>query len=59
MSELEAIKELLNDDLYAGSKDWVASNTINRIRWLIEMYEGKKEELDHAYSMLASFDGDK
>ena len=44
--ELKQIKELLHDDLYAGSKDWKCGNTLDRIEWLISMYEGKKEEVD-------------
>lgn len=44
--ELKQIKELLHDDLYPGSKDWLAADTIGRIQWLIAMYEGKVQEVN-------------
>lgn len=44
--ELKQIKELLHDDLYTGSKDWLAADTIGRIQWLIAMYEGKAQEVN-------------
>jgi len=41
----DAIEKLLNDNLY-DSKDWRASNTVERIEWLISMLESKNEEID-------------
>lgn len=35
----------LPDDLYAGSKDWVASNYAGRVEWLHVMYESAKEAI--------------
>ena len=42
--QLESIKALLPDK-YSESKDWQASNTVNRIDWLKGMFEGKKLEI--------------
>jgi hypothetical protein len=41
----DTIEQLLNDNLY-DSKDWRASNTVERIEWLISMLESKNEEID-------------
>lgn len=42
--QIEAISSLLPDN-YSESKDWKASNTVNRIDWLKEMFENKKSEI--------------
>ena len=44
--QLQQIKELLPDHLYAGSKDWHAGDVVDRVRWLLSMYEAKKEECE-------------
>lgn len=41
----EKLKELLPDDLY-DSKDWKSGGIVERVEWLLSMYESKKEELD-------------
>jgi hypothetical protein len=41
----DTIEQLLNDNLF-DSKDWRASNTVERIEWLISMLESKNEEID-------------
>jgi hypothetical protein len=42
---MDKIKQLLHDNLY-DSKDWRASNTVERIEYLIAMVESKNEEID-------------
>jgi hypothetical protein len=44
----------LPDALYAGSKDWAASNYAGRVEWLHAMYESKKRELETLYAWLES-----
>lgn len=41
---LSIIEEMLNDDLYAGSKDWIASDVIGRVDWLIGCYESERKQ---------------
>lgn len=43
--QIEAINSLLPDN-YSESKDWKASNTVNKIDWLKGMYECKKAEIE-------------
>lgn len=52
MDELEQIKKLLHDHLYSESKDWRHGNVVERVEWLLSMYESKKAETDNAYRML-------
>lgn len=49
--DIEKFDKLLHEDRY-DSKDWKAGNAVERIEWLISMYESKKEELENAYEML-------
>jgi hypothetical protein len=49
---MDEIKKLLSDGLY-DSKDWRASNTVERIEWLISMLESKNEEIDMWLGQLA------
>jgi polyphosphate kinase len=58
MSELEKIEKLLPDHLYAGSKDWRNGNVVERVEWLLSMYESQKEECDYLYEQLNACDGD-
>ena len=39
---IAAIKAALPDSEYADSKDWVASDIVNRIEWLKDMYLARK-----------------
>ena len=45
MDELQAIKVLLRDDLYE-SKDWLHSDTLGRVEWLINTVASKNEEIE-------------
>lgn len=43
-AEVEARVYPLPDDLYPGSKDWMAADYAGRVEWLHTMYEAKKRE---------------
>jgi len=45
MNELASIKALLRDDLYPGSKDWSEGSTLDRVEWLLSMYQSSREEV--------------
>jgi hypothetical protein len=45
MNELERIKELLSTDLYADSKDWREGSVVERVEWLLSMYESSHEDV--------------
>ena len=53
-TELERLRCLLHDSLYAGSKDWRESNLAGRIEWLITMYESAKDEIERLQAELAA-----
>ena len=44
----------LPDDLYPGSKDWVAADYRGRVEWLHTMYESKKRDADLAWSQVGN-----
>lgn len=46
MNELDRIKELLPTSLYAGSKDWEQGSTLERVEWLLSMYESAAKEIE-------------
>lgn len=46
MTELDKIKALLRDDMYPDSKDWREGSTLDRIEWLMTMYQDSKEEIE-------------
>lgn len=45
-AEMKRIRDLLPTELYEGSKDWREGNTVERVEWLLSMYESVKEEVD-------------
>lgn len=45
MTELDRIKALLRDDLYPGSKDWSEGSTLERVEWLLTMYQDSREDI--------------
>ena len=45
-AEMARIQELLPTELFEGSKDWREGNTVERIEWLLSMYESSKQEVD-------------
>jgi hypothetical protein len=44
--QLARLEELLNAERYAGSKDWREGSLVERVDWLIAMYEAKKAEIE-------------
>jgi hypothetical protein len=45
MNELERIRALLPTELYADSKDWREGSLVERVEWLLSMYESSREEV--------------
>jgi hypothetical protein len=43
---VDRLEALLPTSLYAGSKDWVASDVVGRVEWLLAMYESVKADRD-------------
>ena len=44
-AEMKRIRDLLPTELFEGSKDWREGNTVERIEWLLSMYESSKHEV--------------
>ena len=54
-AEMKRIRDLLPTELFEGSKDWREGNTVERIEWLLSMYESSKHEvarLEHEVEIL-------
>jgi hypothetical protein len=45
MTELDQINKALPLDLFPGSKDWTEGSTLERVLWLLTMYESATEEV--------------
>lgn len=45
-AEMARIRALVPTELFEGSKDWREGNTVERIEWLLSMYESAKQEVD-------------
>ena len=45
-AEMKRIKDLLPTELFEGSKDWREGNYVERVEWLLSMYESSKQEVD-------------
>ena len=44
-AEMKRIRDLLPTELFEGSKDWREGNTVERVEWLLSMYNSAKEEV--------------
>jgi hypothetical protein len=53
-AEMKRIRDLLPTELFEGSKDWREGNTVERIEWLLSMYESSKQEVDRLQADLAA-----
>jgi hypothetical protein len=51
-AEMKRIRDLLPIELFEGSKDWREGNTVERIEWLLSMYESSKQEVERLEKML-------
>jgi hypothetical protein len=47
------LEELLPMSLYPGSKDWMSSDVVGRVEWLLAMYENVKADRDRLVDQLA------
>jgi len=45
MNELQRISALLPTDLFEGSKDWREGSLVERVEWLLSMYQSSHEEV--------------
>lgn len=45
MNELEQIKKLLPTGLFEDSKDWSEGTIVERVEWLLSMYESSYEDV--------------
>ena len=45
MNELERIKELLPTELFKDSKDWREGSVVERVEWLLSMYQSSHEDV--------------
>jgi hypothetical protein len=51
-SKIATIELLLSDKLFPDSKDWMSSDTIDRIEYLIGMVKSQREDLANCYDMI-------
>lgn len=49
---MERIRDLLPTKLYGDSKDWREGDSLERIEWLLTMYESSKQEVARLQGML-------
>ena len=49
------LEDLLSEDRYSGSKDWRSGGLVERVEWLISMYEAKKKEVEQLEINLSEF----
>jgi ATP-dependent protease HslVU (ClpYQ) peptidase subunit len=45
-AEMKRIRELLPTEMFEDSKDWREGNTVERIEWLLTMYESAELEIE-------------
>jgi hypothetical protein len=45
MNELERISALLPTELYQDSKDWREGSVVERVEWLLSMYQSSHEDV--------------
>jgi hypothetical protein len=46
LMEMKRIRELLPTEAFEDSKDWREGNTVERIEWLLTMYESAELEIE-------------
>jgi hypothetical protein len=57
-AEMKRIRDLLPTELFEGSKDWREGNTVERIEWLLSMYESSKQEVERLENQFDSLQSD-
>jgi len=45
MTKLEQIQALLPTELYKDSKDWREGSVVERVEWLLSMYQSSHEDV--------------
>jgi hypothetical protein len=45
-AEMKRIRDLLPTEAFEDSKDWREGNTVERIEWLLTMYESAELEIE-------------
>jgi len=53
---MHRLQGLLKDNLF-DSKDWRSGGIVERVEWLLSMYESKKKECDMVWEMLGKLGG--
>jgi hypothetical protein len=57
-AEMKRIRDLLPTELFEGSKDWREGNTVERIEWLLSMYESSKQEVERLENLVDDIQDD-
>ena len=52
-TEIQRIQELLPTELFEGSKDWREGNYVERVEWLLSMYDSAKDMIAMANEEVA------
>jgi hypothetical protein len=45
MNELQRISALLPTELFADSKDWTQGSIVEKVEWLLSMYQSSQEDV--------------
>jgi hypothetical protein len=57
-AEMKRIRDLLPTELFEGSKDWREGNTVERVEWLLSMYESSKQEVERLERLVDDIEDD-
>ena len=57
-AEMKRIRDLLPTELFSGSKDWTQGNTVERVEWLLSMYESSKQEVERLEKLVDDIEDD-
>jgi hypothetical protein len=57
-AEMKRIRDLLPAELFEGSKCWREGNTVERIEWLLTMYESSKQEVERLEKLVDDIEDD-
>ena len=57
-AEMKRIRDLLPTELFEDSKDWREGNYVERIEWLLSMYESSKQEVERLEKLVDEVQGD-
>ena len=57
-AEMKRIKDLLPTELFEGSKDWREGNYVERVEWLLSMYESSKQEIERLEKLVDDIEDD-